>query len=97
MATLFITAFRQAGSTALGDPTQEEIVSIGAGSLQSNAIAGTRARRTVRLYADADAFVTWGANPTALTDGTAGRAIGADNPEYFSIAVGDIIAVINRV
>lgn len=97
MATLFISVYRAAGSTALGTPSQEEVVAIGAGSLQSTAISGTRGDRVVRLYADVDCFAHWGSNPTALTDGTAGRPLGADNPEYFRIPVGDIIAVIQRV
>ncbi len=97
MATLFITAFRQASQTALGDPTQEEVVDIGVASTNSNPITGARAFRTVRLYADADCFVTWGTNPTATIDGSSGRAVGADNPEYWNIAVGHIIAVIQRV
>jgi len=97
MATLFITVFRSAGSTAHNNPSQEEVVAIGAGSLQSGVITGARGRRTVRLYPDVDCFVTWGANPTALIDGTEGRAMGADNPEYFNISVGDRIATIQRV
>ncbi len=101
MASLFITVFEVAGATALGDPIQEEKVAIGAGSLTSTAITGLVAtavkRRTVRLYADVDCFVTWGAAPTATTDGTSGRALGADNPEYFHINAGDLIAVIQRV
>ena len=97
MATLFITVFRSAGSTAHNNPSQEEVVDIGVASAQSNAITGARGRRTVRLYPDADCFVTWGPNPTALIDGTEGRAMGQDNPEYFNISVGDIIATIQRV
>ena len=104
MTILFITVFRQAGSTALGDPLQEEKVAIGAGSLKSNTISGsatspvgTGKPTTCRLYAIADCFVTWGADPTALIDGSAGRALGADNPEYFNILSGDKIAVIQRV
>ena len=96
MPTLFITVFRSAGSTAHNNPSQEEVVTIGGGSLQSNAITGARGLRTVRLYPDTDCFVTWGASPTAVGDGSEGRAMGADNPEYFSIPVGDIIAVIER-
>jgi len=96
MASLYITVFRQAHMTALGDPTQEEVVTIDGTSRQSNAISGDRAFRTVRLCADSDCFIHWGSNPTALNDGTAGRAVGADNPEYWSIAVGDKIAVIQR-
>ena len=97
MADLFISVYRVAGSTAFGSPQQEEKVAIGAGSLTSSAITGARGRRIVRLYADADCFVTWGSSPTALTDGTEGRPMGADNPEYWNMPVGTIIAVINRV
>jgi len=101
MATLFITVWDSAKEVALGAPLQEEVVAIGAGSLQSNVITtqsdGRVTHRRVRLYADADCFVTWGSDPTALNDGSAGRAMGADNPEYFEITAGEKIAVIERV
>ena len=98
MATLFITVFSVAGSTALGDPIQEEAVTIGAGSLKSNVITGTgRKRRTVRLFADADCFVTWDSDPTVLADGSNGRPMGSENPEYWDIEAGHEIAVIERV
>ena len=102
MTILFITVFEGANATALGDPIQEEKVAIGAGSLKSAVITATGAsatnvRRVVRLYAIADCFVTWGADPTAVTDGTDGRAIGADSPEYFDIQAGHFVAVITRV
>jgi len=98
MATLQITVFEVAGSTALGDPLQEEIVAVGAGSLTSNVIVGSgKRRRTVRFYTDTDCWVTWGASPTAKTDGTAGRMLGADNPEYWNVEAGHKIAVIERV
>ena len=98
MATLFITVYEGAASVALGDPIQEEAVVIGAGSLQSNVITGIAPRRKrVRLYADVDCFATWGDNPTATTDGTSGRPLGADNPEYFDIESGYRIAVIERL
>lgn len=97
MATLYITVWDSAGSTALGDPLQEMAVTIGVASADSAAVTGvSKARKTVRLYADADCSVTWGAAPTAIADGTSGRAIGADNPEYFNIESGHIIAVITR-
>jgi hypothetical protein len=98
MATLQLTVFEVAASTALGDPLQEEVVTVGAGSLTSNVIVGSgNVRRTVRLYTDTDCFVTWGESPTAKTDGTAGRMLGADNPEYYNIQSGHKIAVIERV
>jgi hypothetical protein len=98
MATLFISVYEAAGSTALDDPLQEEVVTVGAGSLRSNAISGPgNKKRTVRLFTDADCFVTWGEDPTALTDGSEGRPMGAENPEYFSIQAGHKIAVIQRV
>ena len=96
MATLFIAVFETAGSTAIGPPIQEEVVAVGAGSLQSNVIVAGR-DRIVRLFTDTDCFVTWGANPTALIDGTEGRPLGLDNPEYFQIPAGDKIAVITRI
>jgi len=102
MTKLFVTVFEGANATALGDPIQEEVVVIGAGSLKSAVItaagaSATNVRRVVRLYAIADCFVTWGADPTAVVDGTDGRAIGADNPEYFDIQAGHFVAVITRV
>ncbi len=97
MATLQITVFEVAGSTALGDPLQEEIVAVGASSLTTAVIVGSgKKRRTVRLYTDTNCFVTWGATPTAKTDGTEGRMLGADNPEYVNIQAGHKVAVIER-
>ena len=99
MATLFIAVWGGASLTLVGEPLQEITVSIGASSTQSSAISGpaTPKQRQVRLYADADCFVHWADNPTALTDGTAGRPLGADNPEVFNIDSGKLIAVIERV
>ncbi len=50
----------------------------------------------MRLVADAECWVHWGNDVTALNDGTAGRMFGADNPEYFSIEAGQVVAVIER-
>lgn len=97
MPSLQITAWNDAVSTSMGDVLQEEIVSIGAGSLQSGVIVGSGVFRKVRMYADSDCFVTWGANPTATTDGTSGRFLGANNPEYFQLEAGERVAVIERV
>ena len=99
MATLFITVWGDATQTLLGEPIQEEAVTISGTSAQSSAILGgvNKAMRRVRLYTDTDCFVTWGTDPTALTNGTAGRALGADNPEVFGVESGQRIAVIERV
>jgi len=97
MATLFYAVYESAGEVALGDPIQEGTVTIGVASAQSATISGSgRKRKRVRLYADVNAFVTWGSNPTALNDGTDGRPMGADNPEYFDIEAGHKIATILR-
>lgn len=96
MSTLQLTVFSSASQTAQGNVIQEEIVTYTATSVQSNVIDGLTLYRIVRLYSDADCFVTWGSNPTALTNGTEGRYIGANNPEYFSIPSGEKIAVIQR-
>lgn len=97
MTTLFITAYEAAEQTALGNPIQEITVAIGGTSAQSAAITGSgRKKRTVRLFADTNCFVTWGYDPTALADGTGGRPLGAENPEYVSIEAGHKIAVIQR-
>lgn len=98
---LQISVFENAQEVLFGSPIQEEVVVIGAGSLQSNAVSGSTSApvpiRRVRLFADADCFVTWGDNPIALTTGAGGRALGAENPEIFGIPAGQKIAVINRV
>lgn len=94
---LFITVWGGAGEVAMGDVLQEEVVAVGGGSLQSNVITGSGVRQRVRLYSDTDCFVTWGSNPIAVGDGSSGRAMGADNPEYFEVNAGQKIAVIERV
>lgn len=100
MSNLYICVFEGAAEVALGDPIQEEVVVFTSSSVQSNAIstanAASRVRRRVRLYPDADCFVTWGENPTVLTDGTEGRPLGAEQREYFDIESGHKIAVIER-
>src|SRR3990170_158819 len=95
---LFITVWEDAAEVALGAPTQEMQVAIGAGSVQSAVITGTKNRHVrMRLMADADCFVTWGDDPVATTDGTSGRPMAAENPEYFDINVGQKVAVIQRL
>jgi len=96
MATLQLTVFADATQVALGPVLQEEIVTYTSSSVQSNVITGSGLTRLVRFYSDADCFVHWGSNPTALTNGTAGRYVGANNPEYFSLSAGEKVAVIER-
>lgn len=97
MADLQITVFKDAGVVALGDPVSEQKVAIGGTSTPSTVLPGTKVFLRVRLFAEADCYVTWAAVPVALQDGTEGRMLGAGNPEYFSIEAGDKIAVIERV
>ena len=97
MATLFISVFADATTTLLDKPIQQMTIAVGAGSLQSSAITGTgKFKKLVRLFTDTDCFVEWGENPTALTDGSAGMPLGAENPEIVGVRAGDIIAVIER-
>lgn len=98
MAKLYFGVWDNANEVLFGEPIQEGAIDIGSGSLKSPVISGDRKEmRRVRLLADTDCFVTWGVDPTALDDGTAGRPLGADNPEIVGIAAGKFIAVIERV
>ena len=95
MATLFFTVWEVAGSTPDGAVLQEESISIGAASVQGSAITGSgKRKRQVRIFCDADAFVTWGSDPTASSSD--GRPMGQDNPEYFTLEAGQKIATIER-
>lgn len=97
MATLQITVFEAAREVALGLPLQEMAVSVGVSSTQSAVITGPSRRvQRCRIMSDSDCWVTWGENPTALNDGTDGRMMGANNPEYFAIEAGWKVAVIER-
>ena len=103
MADLQITVFSAAVETAKGLPIQQELVSIGGASVQSNVITGGttyptgKKQRTVRLAADADCWVHWGDNVTALSNGTAGIMLGSENPLFISVEAGHVVAVIERV
>ena len=93
MATLWITVFEHAGEVALGDPVQELTVTFTT-STQSTAITGSnRKRKRVRIFSDADCNVSWGANPTATATTI---PMGAENPEYFDIEAGHLIAAVTR-
>ena len=97
MATLFVTVWETAEAVALGDPLQEFQVNIGATSTPSTEIipGPIRKKRRIRLFADADCFVTWAESPVAVS--SASRPMGAENPEYFEIQAGQKIAVIERL
>ena len=99
MADLYFRVYGVAGAVAEGLPVNENKVSIGGSSTQSGVMhaAGGNRSRVVRVFADAACFVTWGANPTVLSDGTEGMPLGSENPEYISVRADHIIAVIQRV
>lgn len=99
MGKMFFTVWEVAGDMTQGDPLQEGAVNIGSDSTQSTDIAeDNRKRKRVRVFVDTDAFVTWGGAPqVAKNDGTAGRPINAECPEYFDIQSGHVLAVIERV
>jgi len=97
MATCQITVFGDSSALSIGSPIQEMTVAIGATTAQSSALTGSNSKlQRTRIMCDTNAWVTWGDNPTATTDGTSGRMMGAENPEYFAIEAGQIIAVIAR-
>lgn len=99
MADLFYTVWDTAAEVANGPVKNENKVAIGGTSTQSGVIdfLGLNRSRRVRLFAGAACFVTWGENPTAVSDGTEGRALGAENPEYVEILANHKIAVIQRI
>ena len=97
MATLFFRVFEGAAEVATGDPIQEGTVTIAGTANESAAITGeNRKRQRVRLFADTNCFVTWGANPTAQNDGSDGMPMGSENPEYVDIESAHLISVIER-
>ena len=99
MSNLYITTFGEAVEVAMGPPVQRKVLIYTTSSVQSDLLitpsAGRKITLRVRLFSDADCFVTWGDNPTA-TDGTDSLPMGANNPEYFSIDSGEKIAVVQR-
>lgn len=98
MPTLYATIYENAVEVAKGMPLQEFPVAIGATSTVSPVIVGSgRKIKTVRILVDSNCFVTTGESPVALNNGTGGRAMSADNPEYFDVESGHKLAVIERV
>jgi len=97
MAKLYISEYNSMGhgyngsvSGALEPSLVEQTpVVIGAGSLQSAAFsAGTR---IVRIHTDAICSIAFGANPTATVNS---KRMEANRTEYFSVVVGQRVAVI---
>ncbi len=97
MATLGIQVFADAKEVLFDEPLQIMAVVVGAGSLKSAAVTGSRSQiRACRLFSDTDCFVIWGDDPTAV-DFTDSFPLGAENPEVVGIKAGQFIAVIQRV
>ena len=98
MPTMQFTVWGAATATAEGPVLQEDVITIDVTATNTAAIEGSgRKMRRVRIFCDTDAWVTWGApGITALIDGTEGRMMGAENPEYFPIEAGFEISVIAR-
>lgn len=98
MASVQFTVFEVAAEVAQGQPLQEGVITIGAASVQGAVItADGRRRRRVRVFSEADCFVTWSENPVAIADGSDGRMMAASQTEYFDIEAGHRLAVIERV
>lgn len=106
MANLYVTVYAGAAEVASGRPSQQFVgILIGATSTPSTetiTLPAGNIRRSyrIRVLAESNCFVTWGPaedSPVAKNDGTDGRAVGAENPEYFEAFQGDKIAVIERI
>jgi hypothetical protein len=102
MATLQYTVFFSATETGKGPVLNENVIAIGGASAQSTTVMDPTATlanqsRCVRITADANCWVIWGASPIALDTGLGGRMIGTGNPEYFDIPANHKLAVIARV
>lgn len=96
MATLGIQVFADAKEVLFDVPLQVLSVAITGTSAQSSSVTGSNKQmRYARLFADADCFVLWGTNPTAV-DFTDSMPLGAENPEVIGIKAGDKVAVITR-
>lgn len=97
---LHYTVFASANETGKGPALSMASRSVGGTSEQTavmDSTAGNRPR-SVRVCVDTNCWVTWGENPTALTDGTDGVPMGIDTStvEYFDIPANHKIAVIQR-
>lgn len=98
MSTLQYTVWDSASAVANGPVVNEQAISFTTPSAAGGLIDanGGNKPRYVRVCSNADCWVTWGESPVAKTDGTDGRILGAENPEYFYILANEKIAVIER-
>lgn len=103
MATLQYTAFFSAAEVANGPALNQNVITIGAvaatspTSINPNASPKNQGMR-VRIAVDADCWVLWGSNPTALGNGLGGVMMGptVSAVEYFDIPADQYISVIER-
>ena len=94
MASVFLTVYEAAAEVALGDPIQFAEATIdGANSVPITGDA--RKRRRVRVLADANCFIAYGAAPPA-TNGTDAMPLGLENPEYIDIEAGHVLTAVSR-
>lgn len=98
MATLYVAEFSNlapAGSEfaqIVGTPPlAEQTVTIGSGSLSSNAFASFT--RMIRVHADSICSIAFGPSPTATTTN---MRLAANTTEYFGVNPGTKIAVISN-
>lgn len=100
MPTIYITEFKDDGQSAIGKPMplaqtpsiRTQTVTIGASSAQSQPF--TSATRFVRVHTDSVCHVVFGDAPVATTGAA---RMSADQTEYFGVATGQQLAVIQGV
>ena len=97
MASIQYTVFPDSGNVAMGVIVSEEVVTVSGTHALSTVLPASQTRYSVRVFSDVDCFLTWGVTPVALADGSEGRMIGANNPEYFGVEPGQRFSVIERV
>jgi len=73
-------------------PGNSQVLTVGAASVQ--AAAFTEGVTIVRLFSTVDAWVSFGANPTALAEGSASLFLPGGIVEYFQLGTGEKLAVI---
>jgi hypothetical protein len=105
MATLYVAEYKLLSSTLSSlnfapvttqapqePPTTEQVVSIAASSTASQPF--NQSTTLIRVHADSICSVAIGTNPTATTTN---KRLAANQTEYFGVAAGQQIAVIQNV
>lgn len=95
---LYVNVWTDASQTALGDIEQTLVITTLTGANQTTAAVaqnGTLSTKRVRLFAEVSCFVTWGTGSPDAT-GSNRVALGAENPEYFTVPVGTKFSAITR-